>query len=148
MTISMERQLADYGEHLQHLVEQMDVPAGVEFEDRSYAPPARAWRPGWAVAVAAFAVSLLIGGVALLVLDIGDEPPPADEPPVTTVAPTPTTVAPIPTAENWPPYVGSEEIPGPVAAYEGLVVDKLGLRVPLEYPVGTRAGFLARLDAD
>jgi hypothetical protein len=140
MTKSMEQQLADYGEHLQYLVEEMEVPTGAEIGDRSIAPPARIRRRGWAVAVATFAVSLVIGGVTLLVLQFDEEPPPADEPPETTVVP-------MPAEGPWPPYVGSEEIPGPVAAYEGLAVDKLGLRVPLGPPEQTRADFLADLDA-
>jgi len=140
MTKSMEQQLVDYGEHLQQLVEEIEIPTGAEIGDRLPSPPVRVRRPGWAVAVAGFAVSLLIGGMALLVLDIGAQPPPAGEPLVTTVVPTPT-------EGPWPPYVGSEEIPGPVAAYDGLVVDKLGLRVPLEPPEQTRAEFLAELDA-
>jgi hypothetical protein len=98
-------------------------------------------------AAAAVAVLLLVGGVAWLTR-LGDQSPPAGEPPATTAAANPTTVAPKPTGEPWPPSVGSEEIPGPVAAYDGLVVDKLGLRVPLEPPEQTRAEFLAELDAE
>ena len=41
MTKSMEQQLVDYGEHLQQLVEEIEIPTGAEIGDRLPSPPVR-----------------------------------------------------------------------------------------------------------
>jgi hypothetical protein len=91
MTMSLEQQLADYGEHLQYLVDEIDTPAADALDVRTPSPIRRV-HGGWPVAMAAFVLSLLIGAVALAVLTLGDAPPPADEPPTTTLPPITTTL--------------------------------------------------------
>lgn len=117
----MERQLGDYGGHLQQLVDEMAVPE-VRQPAVELTPTVVGVRRRWLVAAAAFLTPLgLIGGVALMATLGGDDPVGGIEEPttvtttiaestmVTTTFTGPTTVTTLPP----PPTTVVEEAPPP-----------------------------------
>ena len=88
MKVELERQLAEYGRQIDSEITPLD-PSDVQAQTT----PVRPRRRGWAVALAAAVVVLVVlGGIAVLLVPDGSQAPVVDTPPTPTSVITQTTL--------------------------------------------------------